>query len=123
MERDSPTVAAGELSAAAGATAAALRAAGFWHRDLSAGNLLLHREGGGEQAGRLRAAVVDLNRCRQLDEVSLSQRMRDLARLPVHRAADQEALLASYFGAPPSALARRLYHLDHLAFHGRHRLK
>jgi hypothetical protein len=49
--------------------------------------------------------------------------MRDLARLPLHRAEDRATLLARYFGAPPSGVARALFALHHHAFHLRHRVK
>ena len=118
LERDFPELSAGELLGAVAATARRLHEARFWHRDLSAGNLLLQR-----RDGALVAAVVDLNRCRRLARVSLSQRLRDLARVPVHREEDQRALLAAYFGGAPSGSAWRLYRLYHRSFHGRHRLK
>ena len=120
IERDFPQLPAAELIGAVAATARRLHEASFWHRDLSAGNLLLQRSGG----GALTAAVVDLNRCRRLARVSLSQLLRDLARVPVHREEDQRALLAAYFGStvPPSGTWRR-YRLYHRSFHGRHRLK
>jgi tRNA A-37 threonylcarbamoyl transferase component Bud32 len=119
LAEDFPELPAAELLAAAARTARALHEAGFWHRDLSTGNLLLHRD----QDGALVASLVDLNRCRNLTRLSLSQRLRDLARLPVHRRADQDELLADYFGAPPSSSTRRLYAIYHGSFHGRHRLK
>ena len=118
LAADFPGLGAEELLGAAAGTARTLHDAGFWHRDLSAGNLLLERRGDGLVAG-----VVDLNRCRRLQEVTLSQRLRDLARLPVFREDDQQALLAAYFGAAPSARALALYRLYHRSFHGRHRLK
>ncbi|HEV8238422.1 MAG TPA: lipopolysaccharide kinase InaA family protein [Thermoanaerobaculia bacterium] len=138
LEHDFPQLTAAELINAAASTARRLHEARFWHRDLSAGNLLLQR-----RDGALIAAVVDLNRCRRIARVSLSQRLRDLARLPVHREEDQRALLQAYFtpgsdaglshirseGSSLSsevtapAAAWRLYRLYHRSFHGRHRLK
>ncbi len=131
LASDFPALGAGELLAAAATLARRLHVAGFWHRDLSAGNLLLFRPGAAEAtsagagaaAGEWRAAVVDLNRCRRLPRIGLSRRLRDLSRLPLHRRADQRALLESYFGTAPTAAAWWLYRLYHLAFHGRHRLK
>jgi hypothetical protein len=127
LERDFPEIGADELLGAGATVARLLHGSGFWHRDLSAGNLLLYRPeataAGEAGEGALVAAVVDLNRCRRLQSVGLSQRLRDLSRLPVHRREDQEALLAAYFGAPPGATAWRLYRLYHRSFHGRHRLK
>lgn len=131
LERDFPDLTAGDLLAAAAEAARRLHAAGFWHRDLSAGNLLLHRGAAGGKdpepppglPRQLSAAVVDLNRCRQPGALGLSRRLRDLARLPVHRAGDQRSLLATYFGGAPAPLAWFLYRLYHRSFHGRHRLK
>ena len=123
LEAEHPDLAAGELLDGLGRAAARIHDAGVWHRDLSAGNLLLCREG-----GELRASVVDLNRARRRRSLGIAHRLRDLARLPVFRPADQEALLAAYFGAAyfgakPSPRARALYRLLHGSFHGRHRLK
>jgi hypothetical protein len=118
LEHDFPELQARDLLSAVAATARRLHESRFWHRDLSAGNLLLHR-----RDGAWVAVVVDLNRCRRLPRVSFSQRLRDLARVPVHREADQRALLAAYFGEPASGAAWRLYRAYHRSFHGRHRLK
>ena len=118
LEAEHPDLPAGELLAALAHAAAGIHAAGVWHRDLSAGNLLLVREG-----GALRAAVVDLNRGRPRGRLGLSHRLRDLARLPVFRGEDQEALLAAYFGDAPGPSVAALYRLYHGSFHGRHRLK
>ncbi|HEV8632603.1 MAG TPA: lipopolysaccharide kinase InaA family protein [Thermoanaerobaculia bacterium] len=121
LEEDFPQLPAAALLGAAASLARGLHAAGFWHRDLSAGNLLLRPDG--SRAGEWVAHVVDLNRCRRLEAVSRARRLRDLARLPVHRRADQRALLAAYFGSAPPASAEWLYRLFHLSFHGRHRVK
>lgn len=98
--------------------ARALHEAGFWHRDYSAGNVLLDLEAEG-----LRPALVDLNRTRRVGDPSLSQRMRDLCRMPLERAEHQNLLLSAYFRGEPPARARRLYRRYHRAFHGRHRWK
>ena len=98
-----------------------LHDAGFWHRDFSVGNLLVAPGPTPERIGEI--ALVDLNRCRRLARVGLSQRMRDLCRLPLERAADRELLLTTYFGGPPGGVARALYAIDHWSFHGRHRAK
>jgi hypothetical protein len=111
-------VAADELIAAAAAAARGLHDAGFWHRDFSAGNLLLVRGDSG-----LVAHLLDLNRCRRLARVSTSRRLRDLARLPLFRREHQDALLRAYFGALPAAHVELLYRLYLVSFHGRHRLK
>lgn len=116
---DPPELTPDELLGAAAATARALHAAGFWHRDFSAGNLLLVRD----EAGALAGHLLDLNRCRQVGRPSLSQRLRDLSRLPVFCREHQELLLAAYFGRPPRPLERFAYRLYLGSFHGRHRLK
>ena len=118
LAHDFPELPAGELIDAVATTARRLHEARFWHRDLSAGNLLLQR-----RDGELITAVVDLNRCRRLAKVSSSQRLRDLARVPVHREEDQRALLRAYFAGAAKTAAWRLYRLYHRSFHGRHRLK
>jgi len=100
-----------------------LHDAGFWFRDFSIGNLLvdLAAAGAGSEPP---IALVDLNRCRQLARVPLGARLRDLARLPLERAADRAFLLGAYFapGGVP-ALARTRYEIYQRSFHGRHRLK
>jgi tRNA A-37 threonylcarbamoyl transferase component Bud32 len=97
-------------------TARRLHDAGFWHRDLSGGNVLL-RFG----ADRRPAAVylVDLNRARLGQPPRVSARLRDLSRLALFRREDRDLLLASYRGAPAPPLHRTLY----LAFHHGFRLK
>jgi hypothetical protein len=112
---------------AAARLARRLHDAGFWHRDYSAGNLLMELavDGGRPAAERCELALVDLNRCRVGRRVSLVERLRDLARLPLERAEDRARLLARYFAPEdsPSALARALYALAFHGFHGRHRWK
>jgi hypothetical protein len=118
---------------------ARLHAAGFWHRDLSIGNVLLAGQGpgGGRSAaagsvgGPARAPargvpyeiyLVDLNRTRIGRPPSLSQRARDLSRLAILRPEHQELFLSSYWTAvrgeadPPPRLARLLYAFYHRAF-------
>jgi hypothetical protein len=99
-----------------------LHDAGFWHRDFSVGNLLIEPGPTPEVPGEI--ALVDLNRCRVGSRVTLSERMRDLARLPLERADDRARLLAAYCGgARVPARARLVYELARRAFHGRHRWK
>lgn len=97
--------------ASLGRTARRLHDAGFWHRDLSGGNVLARFD-----AGRQPEALylLDLNRTRMGRPPSVSQRLRDLSRLALFRPEHQELLLASYWGGAPSAPKRRLY----LAYHG-----
>ena len=120
-----------------------LHDAGFWHRDLSSGNVLVRgldrpmaaaaggaataAAGGASRAagaaGRVPAeayelSLVDLNRARQGRRLTVSQRARDLSRMNVLRADHRRLLLAGYWqresGAPP--LGRALYALYFRAF-------
>jgi tRNA A-37 threonylcarbamoyl transferase component Bud32 len=69
---------------------------GFWHRDLSIGNVLL-RPPGLEGEG-CEIYLVDLNRTRMGRPLSLSERTRDLARLAIFRREHQRIFLAAYWG-------------------------
>jgi tRNA A-37 threonylcarbamoyl transferase component Bud32 len=105
-----------------GATLARLHRAKLWHRDVSAGNVLLAGDwSGGSDGGAL--YLVDLARTRIGKPLTRSERLRDLARLPLHRRPDRAALLESYFDAPPAPVDRWLFALHHHAFHLRHRVK
>ncbi|HEX6199474.1 MAG TPA: hypothetical protein VF150_04355, partial [Thermoanaerobaculia bacterium] len=78
--------------------------------------------------GALRLALVDLNRARVGRRLTLSERTRDLARMPVLRPEHQERLLASYWGGPEggpglTAPKRLLYRLYHRSFLARNRTK
>lgn len=94
-----------------GRTVRRLHDAGFWHRDVSGGNLLLHPPHAG---GAIH--LVDLNRTRRVSRPSLSQRSRDLCRIALFRPEHQEMLLRAYWGREPGAAERRLYLLYHHAF-------
>jgi tRNA A-37 threonylcarbamoyl transferase component Bud32 len=93
-----------------GRTARHLHDAGFWHRDLSGGNLLL-RFGADGRPGEIH--LVDLNRTRMGRPPSVSERLRDLSRLALFRPEHQELLLRSYWGGAPAGLLSGLY----LAYH------
>ena len=95
-----------------------LHDAGFWHRDLSSGNVLVRL---GEPCD---LALVDLNRARRGGRLTLSQRARDLSRMNLLRPEHRRLLLAGYWpadgggggeGGPP-ALGRALYGLYFRAF-------
>ena len=114
--------------------------AGFFHRDLSIGNVLLvpenvdgrQREGGAsvelsaapsdvptaplDVGVRPRLYVIDLNRARQR-RLSLIDRTRDLCRLALFRPAHRRRFLEAYWG-PGNAgpLRRGLYGLYHHGF-------
>jgi tRNA A-37 threonylcarbamoyl transferase component Bud32 len=97
-----------------GRTARRLHDAGFWHRDLSGGNILL-RFGADRRPSAL--YLVDLNRTRMGRPPGVSERLRDLSRLALFRPEHQERLLASYWGAlPVSPARRRLYAAYHRGF-------
>ncbi|HEY0557746.1 MAG TPA: lipopolysaccharide kinase InaA family protein [Thermoanaerobaculia bacterium] len=91
---------------ALGRFARCLHDAGFWHRDLSGGNLLLRFGADGRPA---EIHLVDLNRTRMGSPPSVSERLRDLSRLALFNPEHQELLLRSYWGAPAAGLRRALY--------------
>lgn len=125
-----PAIAETSFLTAVATAARKLHDAGFWHRDFSAGNLLLEVNPG---AALPLVAIVDLNRLRVLEKLSLAQRMRDLCRLPLARVDHQEALLLAYFASDPQkpasqrepvpAGALRLYRTFKHSFEARHRRK
>jgi len=106
---------------ALGKTDRRLHDAGFWHRDLSGGNLLLPED----QAGAPRDLyLLDLNRMRAGRRLSVSERSRDLCRLALFRREDQDRLLAAYWGAGEArALRRGLYLAYHQGFRWKNRAK
>ncbi len=111
------------LLARLAATLRRMHDADLWHRDVSAGNVLLAGDWSGRVASAGELYLIDLARTRIGKPLTRSERMRDLARLPLHRAEDRAALLALYFGRPPSIVERSLFALHHHAFHLRHRAK
>ncbi len=74
-----------------GALAAQLHRHGVWFRDLTSGNVLLS---GPTTDAEL--YLVDLNRVRFRRRLSMSQRLRDLSRMPVVREADRAEYLRGY---------------------------
>ncbi|HEV8582292.1 MAG TPA: lipopolysaccharide kinase InaA family protein [Thermoanaerobaculia bacterium] len=99
-----------------GRTLRRLHDAGFWHRDMSGGNVLL-RFGADRRPSAL--YLVDLNRARIGRSPSVSARLRDLSRLALFRPEHQKLLLASYWGGIGPPLQRPLY----LAYHHGFRFK
>ena len=96
-----------------GETLHAMHEAGFFHRDLSIGNVLI-QAGDAETDGKAkRLYLIDLNRARR-GRLSLSQRTRDLCRLAIFRNEHQERFLSAYWGADRAsgvrALLYKLYH-------------
>ena len=92
-----------------------LHDAGFWHRDLSIGNVLLQR---GRQEAVPELSVIDLNRARQKARVSVSQRTRDLSRLGFPDPLTTRRMLRAYWGERDRAMSlkRWLYRLFHSAY-------
>ncbi|HTQ81483.1 MAG TPA: lipopolysaccharide kinase InaA family protein, partial [Thermoanaerobaculia bacterium] len=106
---------------ALGRTARRLHDAGFWHRDLSGGNILLPEAEG--RAPR-NLYLLDLNRTRSGRRPTLSERCRDLCRLALFKPGDQDRLLAAYWGTEEvRGLRRGLYLFYHRSFLWKNRLK
>lgn len=107
-----------------GGDLARLHAAGIWHRDMTSGNVLLSLPAlvpGEPQAVEPALSFIDLSRARCGQSLSLSERMRDLSRMPIHRARDQEVYLQSYFekaglSGTARSLGTRLYRFYHRSF-------
>lgn len=89
-----------------------LHEAGFWHRDLSVGNILLVPAAGGGHD----LALLDLNRMRFPRKLSGLARSRDLSRLALTRPAHRELLLRGYWGDELAAHHRLLFRLRQGAF-------
>jgi tRNA A-37 threonylcarbamoyl transferase component Bud32 len=92
---------------ALGALVQRLHAAGFWHRDLSAGNVLLQFPAGREAGKPPDLYLVDLNRTRFGRPLSDSERTRDLSRLTLFRPEHRERLLESYWRGQGGVTAAR----------------
>ena len=90
--------------------------AGFFHRDLSIGNVLLVPPPEGSADAQPNLSIIDLNRCRVRRRIGLLARNRDLCRLTAHRPEHQRRLLTAYWGTPPSVLRRAVYWLMHHGF-------
>ena len=89
--------------------------AGFFHRDLSIGNVLLSKSS---------ATVVpedfyfiDLNRARERQRLSLGQKTRDLCRLAIFRPEHQQLFLEAYWGSDGASRYRvAFYQTYHRGF-------
>jgi len=104
-----------------GRMARRLHDAGFWHRDLSSGNVLLRCAPDGVLTALY---LIDLNRTRMGRRLSTSERMRDLSRMPILRQEDQERFLAAYQGAGDGGSVRKtLYLAYHHGFLWKNRTK
>ncbi len=119
---DFPGVDADLFLDALGSMARRLHDAGFWYRDLSAGNVLVRETGVGSPP---QLSLVDLNRVRADRRLGWIRRSRDLCRLPIVRPEHQERLLRAYWFGRESAFAvkRLLYRVAQGTFLGRNRLK
>lgn len=93
--------------------------AGFWHRDVSVGNVLIQPRPG----DRPDLYLVDLNRSRFPRRLSLSQRTRDLCRLGLTRPELREWLLGAYWGAELDAARRALFRLYQAGFEAKGKAK
>jgi len=94
-----------------GKMARRLHDAGFWHRDLSSGNVLLRTDAAGKTTDLY---LIDLNRTRMGKALTLSERLRDLSRMPILRPEHQDLFLTSYWGGPPKG--KSLYLAYHRGF-------
>ena len=89
--------------------------AGFFHRDLSIGNVLFRAGEPVHGPGDL--YLIDLNRARRKPHLSLGERTRDLCRLAIFRPQHQRIFLDAYWGAPGAGpIQRAVYRLYHYGF-------
>lgn len=92
--------------------------AGFFHRDLSIGNVLFSTELDSVDIDDV--YLIDLNRARWKRRLSLSQRTRDLCRLAIFDPVHQDLFLRAYWGAEGANRLRTLfYRAYHHGFHFR----
>ncbi len=101
-----------------GRMARRLHDAGFWHRDLSSGNVLLRC---GEDGVPSDLYLIDLNRTRMGRRLTRNERLRDLSRMPLFRPEDRERFLASYWEGKPQG--KGLYLTYHHGFLWKNRTK
>ncbi len=88
---------------------------GFFHRDLSIGNVLV-RAAPTDAQGAPALWVVDLNRARRYRRLGLGRRTRDLCRLAIFRPEHRRRFLAAYWGRPAAGLESALYGLYRRGF-------
>lgn len=101
-----------------GALAAELHRHGIWFRDLTSGNVLLS-----EPTTDAELYLVDLNRARFRRRLSVSQRLRDLSRMPVLRPADRSEYLRGYRSGGLPRFQRLWFEVYHHGFRLRIRSK
>ncbi len=106
-----PGIDGAELLRRVGALAAELHRHGIWFRDLTSGNVLL-------SAPRTNAELllVDLNRARFRRRLSVSQRMRDLSRMPILSRSYRAEYLRGYQPAGMSLPVRAWFGACHHGF-------
>ncbi|MCP3961927.1 MAG: hypothetical protein GY719_29135 [bacterium] len=100
-----------------GRVLARMHAAGFFHRDLSIGNVLVPARLG--EIGPRDLYLIDLNRARRVGRLSSTQKTRDLCRLAIFRPEQQKIFLDAYWGdggaGPYRTALYKLYHHGFLA--------
>ena len=106
-----PAIDGAALLRRVGGLAAALHRHGIWFRDLTSGNVLLSAP-----ATDAELYLVDLNRARFRRRLSLSQRLRDLSRMPVLRPADRAEYLSGYRSGGLPRCQRLLFEVFHYGF-------
>jgi len=118
---DFPRVDVDGLLEAMGRSLRSMHDSGIWHRDVSVGNLLITANGNREPE----VHIVDLNRARIGQSVSVQRRTRDLCRLRIFRQEHQDTFLRAYWQGRDRSYAfkRRLYGLYHGSFLLRNRTK
>ena len=94
-----------------GALAAELHRHGVWFRDLTSGNVLLSAP-----TTDAELFLVDLNRARFRRRLSVSQRLRDLSRMPVLRPEDRAEYLRGYRPDGLPRLLRLWFEVYHQGF-------
>ncbi len=108
-----------------GVTLARMHGAGFFHRDLSIGNVLLVWPPGVARSRENPPTlhIIDLNRCRMRQRLGVFARARDLCRLTVHRPKDQRRFLNAYWNAATNRSAGPIRMGLYLLFHHGFRAK
>jgi len=110
----------GRILRAVGRLARALHRAGIWHRDLTAGNLILWPWPGPEPE----LYLIDLDRARVDRAITPAVRIRELGRFPLFQDEHRRLLLEGYYAPEPvPRFEAALYHLHVRAFHRRTRLR
>lgn len=101
---------------AMGAALRRMHDAGFFHRDLSIGNVLLATDRPGRTVTADDLYIIDLNRARRRLP-GLVDRTRDLCRLAIFQPAHRRRFLAAYWEGPPGWLRTALFRLFHHGFY------